>query len=554
MELELPMQITIVLLVVTQLVIAAAATLAPRLRIPAPLILVFAGICVSLVPAVPDVAIDPNIILIGLLPPLLYASATSVPVVNFRRELIAINGLSVVLVVLSSLALGAALVWLVPGLGFGWGVALGAILSPTDAVAVGIIKGHGVPGRVAVILEGESLLNDASALILLRTAIAGTSLGFSFLATLGAFAWSVGVAVTIGLLAARLSLAIRRRVRDEAVNTLLSFTTPFVAAVPAELLHGSGLVAAVVAGFAVGLRAKRELPPGHRVSDARNWATVEIALEGVIFLTMGLQLSSILRKLATGPVGLERALGISVLVLVATVAVRGLYVALLLWRLQGRAQREQARQPRVVEMQQELEAGRVPEEMAQQVRRWRMDLGERVVKKLIRRGRRNLADLAYFARQRLGVGEGAVVVWAGMRGAVTVAAAQLLPAATPHRSLLVFIAFAVATLSLLVQGGTIGLLAGRLFPGGASQSEADARDVDLGHIRTLLAKAAARVERRQETPDKDHRLVVLRAQRIALLDAADDGVFGADALDLALRDLDIDELVLDLRSGVAEPS
>ncbi len=552
MELELPVQTTIVLLVVTQLVIAVAATLAPRLRIPAPLILVFAGICVSLVPAVPDVAIDPNIILIGLLPPLLYASATSVPVVNFRRELVAINGLSVVLVVLSALALGAALVWLVPGLGFGWGVALGAILSPTDAVAVGIIKGHGVPGRVAVILEGESLLNDASALILLRTAIAATSLGFSFLATLGAFAWSVGVAVTVGLLAARLSLAIRRRIRDEAVNTLLSFTTPFLAAVPAELLHGSGLVAAVVAGFAVGLRAKRELPPGHRVSDARNWATVEIALEGVIFLTMGLQLSSILRKLATGPVGLERALGISALVLVVTVAVRGLYVALLLWRLQGRAQREQARQPRVVEMQQELEAGRVPEEMAQQVRRWRMDLGERMLRQLIRRGRRNLADLAYFSRQRLGVGEGAVVVWAGMRGAVTVAAAQLLPADTPHRSLLVFVAFAVATLSLLLQGGTIGLLAGRLFPGGTSRSEADARDTDLGHIRTLLANAAARIERRQQTPDKDHRLVVLRAQRIALLDAADDGVFGADALDLALRDLDIDELVLDLRSGVAE--
>jgi len=501
---------------------------------------------------VPEVAIDPNIILIGLLPPLLYASATSVPVVNFRRELIAINGLSVVLVVLSSLALGAVLVWLIPGLGFGWGVALGAILSPTDAVAVGIIKGHGVPGRVAVILEGESLLNDASALILLRTAIAATSLGFSFLATLGVFAWSVGVAVSVGLIAARLSLAVRRRVYDEAVNTMLSFITPFVAAIPAELLHGSGLVAAVVAGFAIGLHAKRQLPPGHRVSDTRNWATVEIVLEGVIFLTMGLQLSTILRNLTTGSVGLERALGISLLVLVVTVAVRGLYVALLLWRLQGRAQREQARQPRIVEMQHELEAGQVPEEMARRVRGWRTDLGERMLNKLIRRGRRNLADLNYFARQRLGVGEGAVAVWAGMRGAVTVAAAQLLPSDTPHRSLLVFIAFAVATLSLLIQGGTIGLVAGRLFPRGPSKADTDARDTDLSHIRTLLSKAAARVERRHETPDKDHRLVVLRAHRIVLLDVADDGVFGADALDVALRDLDIDELVLELRSGAAD--
>jgi NhaP-type Na+/H+ and K+/H+ antiporter len=139
-----------------------------------------------------------------------------------------------------------------------------------------------------------------------------------------------------------------------------------------------------------------------------------------------------------------------------------------------------------------------------------------------------------------------------MRGAVTVAAAQLLPSGTPHRSLLVFIAFAVATLSLLIQGGTIGLVAGHLFPSGASKAESDARDHELSQIRTLLAKAAADVERRHETPDKDHRLVVLRAQRIALLDAAEDGVFGADALDVALRDLDIDELVLELRSGVTE--
>ena len=548
------MQTTLILLVMTQLVIAAAATMAPKLKIPAPLILVSAGICVSLIPAVPDVVIDPDIILIGLLPPLLYASATAVPAMNFRRELIAINGLSIALVVVTSLALGGLLDWLVPGLGLGWGVALGAILSPTDAVAVGIIKGRGVPGRVAVILEGEGLLNDASALIVLRTAIAATSLGFSFLSTVGAFAWSVGVAVVVGLAASRVNLAVRRRVDDEAVNTLLSFTTPFAAAIPAELLRGSGLVAAVVAGFAIGLRAKRDLPPGHRVSDARNWATVEIALEGVIFLTMGLQLSTILHQLATGPVGLASASGIALLVLVATIGVRGLYVSLLLWRLHGRSRREQARQPRVVAMQQELEAGRVPDAIATEVRRWGMKLGERMLGKLIRRGRRDLADLAYLSRQSLGVAEGAVVIWAGMRGAVTVAAAQLLPPQTPHRSLLVFVAFAVATLSLLLQGGSIGVLAGRLFPGGPSEADQQARDDDLDRIRQLCVDVAGRVERLGDSPDKNHRLVVIRAQRNALLDAADDGLFGAEALELALRDLDIDELVLELRSGVASAS
>src|SRR5262249_46563966 len=150
------------------------------------------------------------------------------------------------------------------------------ILSPTDAVATSIIRGRGVPSRVTVILDGESLLNDASALIVLRTAIVAGSLGFSFLPMLGSFVLSVVVAVCVGVLAARLNLAIRRHVRNEAVNTILSFTAPFAAAVPAELLHGSGLVAAVVAGVVVGVRAPRVLPPGHRLSDARNWATVEI--------------------------------------------------------------------------------------------------------------------------------------------------------------------------------------------------------------------------------------------------------------------------------------
>ncbi|MEJ1965027.1 MAG: cation:proton antiporter [Gammaproteobacteria bacterium] len=126
-------QTIVILLVITQLVISAAAALAPRLRIPAPLILVAAGICGSLIPSVPDFVIDPHLITLGLLPPLLYASAKSIPAMYLRRELTAINYLSVVLVVLSALALGAIFVWLIPGLEFGWGVALGAILSPTDA-------------------------------------------------------------------------------------------------------------------------------------------------------------------------------------------------------------------------------------------------------------------------------------------------------------------------------------------------------------------------------------------------------------------------------------
>ena len=542
-------QTIVIVLVITQLVISAAASLAPKLRIPAPLILVTAGIGVSLIPAVPSFVIDPHLITLGLLPPLLYASAKSIPAMYLRRELTAINYLSVVLVVLSALGLGVLFAWLIPGLDLGWGVALGAILSPTDAVATSIIRGRGVPGRVTVILDGESLLNDASALIVLRTAIVATSLGFSFWPTVGSFVLSVVVAVTVGVLAAHLNLAIRRRVREEAVNTILSFTTPFAAAIPAELLHGSGLVAAVVAGVVIGVRAPRVLPPGHRLSDARNWATVEIALEGVIFLTMGLQLSAIVQQVTSEPAGIARGIGIAVLALVAILAVRAAYVVPLFWALHRRSLRLQTRQAEVASIQRELEAGRIPDLIVRRAGRWGFDLGERMLRRLLKRARRYLADLDYLARQPLGAREVVVMTWAGMRGAVTVAAAQLLPASTPHRPLLVFIAFSVATLSLLLQGGSIGLLVARLFPGGESEASVRAREAERRRLQTLFDDVSARVDRPEGRAAKDYRLAVLKAQRAALIDAADEGLFGAEVLERAMRDVDIDELVLELRSG-----
>lgn len=538
----------IIILVITQLVISTAAAVGPKLRVPPPLILVAAGIGVSLIPGLPDFVIDPQIILLGLLPPLLYASATSIPIVNLRRDLSAVNALSITLVVLTSLALGGLFVLLIPGLGYGWGVALGAILSPTDAVATAIIKGRGVPERVALILDAESLLNDASALIVLRTAIVATSLGFSFWPTLGSFVLSLVVAIIVGLLAAHANLAIRRRVRDEAVSTLLSFTTPFLAAVPAELLHGSGLVAAVVAGFVIGTRGARELPPAHRLSDARNWAIVELGAEGVVFLTMGLQLSGIVGKLALESISMPRAIGIALIALVGALALRALFVAPLLWSLQRRAKRAQALQSRVRAAQAEIKAGRVPEQFARIKGARDLKPGSPLLEALRRRGRRYLANIDYLARQPLGPAEGTLVVWAGMRGAVTVAAAQLLPAQTPHRPLLIFIAFAVAASSLLIQGGTVGLLVSRLFARRTPHDEAPHAAEHRQRIVTLCEKVQKQIERAAHMTDDAHRLAVLRAQRHALLDARDDGLLEAAILEQALRDVDIDEMVLELRS------
>ncbi|MBB4965304.1 cation:proton antiporter [Saccharothrix violaceirubra] len=518
-------------------VIAAAAVLAPKLGVAAPLVLVLVGLALAVTPGIDDVEVEAEWILQGLLPPLLYASAVSMPAMNFRREFGVIGGLSVLLVVGSAVVLGLLFAWLIPDLGFVWGVALGAIVSPTDAVATSIIKGTSVPRRAVVILDGESLLNDATALVLLRTAIVATAAAFSFWGTLGTFAYAIAVAVVVGAVVGRVNLAVRRRVEDATVNTILSFTVPFVAAVPAELLGSSGLVAAVVAGLVTGYRGPRVLPPSHRMSDAQNWAMVELVLEGVVFLGMGLQLSTVLGGMRTG---VGEAVGIAAGALAVTLLVRAGYVAPLLWGLRRRASRWRERQPHIAKMGERLDAGDLTPLRGRRP-------SERRARRLATRVRRSLADIDYLLDHPLGLREGVVVVWAGMRGAVTVAAAQTLPEDAPHRPLLVFVAFAVATLSLLVQGGTVGPLVKILFRNRAE--DGSEQDDERRQILALLQETAHGISRSSDMSVKQHKLAIVKAQRDALLDARDDGVFDADTLSNALRTLDAAQLTLELRGG-----
>ncbi|WP_203230678.1 cation:proton antiporter domain-containing protein, partial [Agromyces humi] len=219
--------------------IAAATAIGPKLGFSAPLVLVVVGILVSFLPFVPDIEVDPEWIIAGVLPPLLYSASVSMPSMEFRREFGAISGLSVALVVVSSVALGFLFWWLVPGVTLAAGIALGAIVSPTDAVATSIVKRVGVTPRVVTVLEGESLLNDATALVLLRSAIAATAATVTFWDIVGDFAFAVAVAVVIGWLVGRANLWVRSRVTDATVNTVISFTVPFLASVPSEALGAS---------------------------------------------------------------------------------------------------------------------------------------------------------------------------------------------------------------------------------------------------------------------------------------------------------------------------
>lgn len=548
----------LVVMVSALAVIAAAAVVGPRLGIASPLVLVAIGVAASFVPFVGTVHIPPEWILEGVLPPLLYSSAVSMPAMNFRREFGAISGLSVILVVGTAMVLGVFFMLVVPGLGFAWGVALGAIVSPTDAVATSIIKQTAVSKRVVAMLDGESLLNDATALVLLRTAIVATAASFSFWSALGSFVWSVAVAVVLGWAVGRLNLLVRRRVPDATANTVISFVVPFVASVPATLLGASGLVAAVVAGIVTGVGAPRVLSPRNRLSDSTNWRTLELVLEGLVFLTMGLQIKAVLTSVHEDHAGVWPAVLVAVGALALTLALRAAYVVRLLRGLDRRARRRERMHPRVQDMRAQVSTPEGRQATREQASVRGRRVSDRDLDRFAVRVTRMLADIDYFLNEPLGRREGTAVIWAGMRGAVTVAAAQTLPASTPHRAVLVLVAFTVAALSLAVQGGTIGPLLRRITPPVDAAAAAEKEAAERARVMELLRASARSVPeppaRVEGEPDierlratRQYRLDVIAAQREALLDARDNGTFDADVLASVLTNLDASQLALEMR-------
>jgi len=550
----------LVVIVAGLVVIAGATVLGPRLGIAAPLVLVAIGVGASFLPFAAGIEIEPEWILEGVLPPLLYSAAVSMPSMNFRREFGAISGLSVLLVVASSLLLGVFFALAIPDLGFAWGVALGAIVSPTDAVATSIVKQTSVSSRVVAILDGESLLNDATALVLLRTAIVAAAGTFSVWGAIGSFLLAVVVAVLVGLVVAAVNLALRSRVTDPTVNTVISFAVPFVASVPAEHLGGSGLVAAVVAGLVTGVRAPRELSPQNRLSDAQNWRAVELVLEGAVFLTMGLQLKGVLTTVQQEHAGIWAALLVAVVALVLTVLVRAAYVAPLLGFLGARSRGIVGSRERMEGMQDRLSSPEGIEETRAEFERHRRRLSDRQLERFSTRVTKALADIDYFVARPLGWRDGVAVVWAGMRGAVTVAAAQTLPEDTPQRSVLVFVAFSIAILSLVLQGGTVGPLLRRVAPEvdpGARDAQLHAERMGILEMLRSTGSAVPEPARLDAEPTqeqfrlaREQRLAVIAAQRTALLDARDNGIYDAEVLNSALMNLDASEIALQMRDGL----
>ena len=432
-------------IVIGLVTVVAVAAFSKKLGVAAPLILVVVGIGISYIPGVGPIELAPEVILSGVLPLLLYAAAINVPLVDFRRNLDSISGLSIVLVIATSFGTGLLLWWILPDLDLAAGIALGAIISPTDAVAATALgKRLGLPPRLVTILEGESLVNDATALVLLRSAIAASAGAVTLGGVIGDFAFAVAVAIAIGLVVGFLTVFVRSRLHDPVLDTAISFAVPFIAFIPAEEAHASGVLAVVVAGLYAGHNSAKRFSPQARISERLNWHTLKFVLENGVFLLMGVEISSIIGHVKPEVLSIENALLLGLLMTVAVIALRGLFVAPLLFYIRRREKRAE---------KQNMRFG----ESLERVRRLTL-VNERMIRRrdrLTQLYRRRSIDIQKQREAGLDWRGGVILSWSGMRGVVTLAAAQTLPTDVPYGPQLILIAFTVAIVTLLVQGGTL---------------------------------------------------------------------------------------------------
>ena len=476
MELELIAVAAVILLV-------GASILGSKIRVAAPLLLVVLGIGIGYLPFVPLVEIDPEIILVVVLPPLLYAAAVNVPIIDFRRNFRPVIGLSVVLVIISAVVVGFLVHWIVPAIPLPAAIALGAVISPTDAVAATSIgKRLGMPERVVSILEGESLVNDATSLVLLKTAIAATAGSFALSTATGSFFFSVAVAIAVGLVIGIITVWIRSKLTSPVHDTIVSFIVPFVAFVPAEELQASGVLAVVVTGLYTGHHASRRFSASARMNERLNWRTVQFILENGVFLLMGLQLHSLVEQVGESELKLEH-IGLLSLALVAILIIcRAAFVTPLIAGMRGVARQYERRNAGYAQLNERVQSAGFAERTDGRMR-------ERL-RRLDIRTRRSAADLEHEREQQLGWRDGVVLSWSGMRGVVTLAAAQSIPTTVPYRPQIVLAAFAVAVVTLLLHGLTLPAFIRKLWPDGAGSGGEKAELAALSRDLTEAADEA----------------------------------------------------------------
>ncbi len=498
---------------VLMLVLAAIAVLvavrwfAERSGLPAAALLTLIGIVYALLPG-PNVDLDPDLVLMLVIPPLLYSAALDASLMAIRRNLHTVVSLSVLLVLATALLIGTGFALWVPGATMAAGLALGAAVAPPDPVAaLSVGRRVGLPPRLITLIQGEGLLNDATALTLLSVAVAAAEGdGFSAPAAFAQFVLAAVGGVAAGVAVAYGVRPLRRVRRDPLSSNAISLATPFVAYLLAESVHVSGVLAVVVAGLIIGHHNPYWASGASRLQTAAVWRLVDFLLEGLVFLLIGQQLPTVIRNLneySTGTIVRAVAITLGVVLLLRP-----------LWLLLTEA---------------------LPQRLHMRLGDQDLDGDEGHDNRL----RASLPDAARAHTRRLTVREIVVLSWAGTRGVISLAAIFTLPLLTsdgqnfPDRDLLLFCTFVVVLVTLVVQGLTFAPLVRAL---GLRANQAD--EARLRNLARIAAAEAGlqRVDElaaEEHTDVEDHAIAGIRTQlgsrltryrrRLDLLETAEDG-------------------------------
>jgi monovalent cation/hydrogen antiporter len=513
--------------------VAGLSALARRLSVPYPIVLVVGGALFGFVPGLPEVKLDPEIVLLVFLPPLLYGSAIFANFNDLRANLRALTLSTVGLVLATMCAVAWAAHALVPGLPWAAAFVLGAIVSPTDPLAAAtIMRRLDAPRRMVSMIEGEGLFNDATALVAYRVAVAAVVAGSFSLAEAGLkFVLGAAGGVVIGIAVGWIVAEIRKRTTDAQVSITISLLSGYAAFVPADAIGASGVLATVTAGIYMGIRGPQILPARIRLQGYFVWDILEFIINAVLFVLIGLQLRAVVDGLSGQSASTLGGYALAVAGVVVGTRLVWFFTVPYLIRAVDRRPAQRAR--------------RVGE-------RWRL-----------------------------------VMAWSGMRGAVSLAVALALPLTTaagggfPKRDLIVFLTFSVIFFTLVVQGLSLPALISHLGvrDGGAEANEEirarlvatkaaleqiDAlageewtRDDTVERMRALYEyrkrRLAARAGKIEDDGYEDRSLayqqmvqLVLGAQREALLRMRSEGELSNEAMNRILRELDLEESRLEI--------
>jgi monovalent cation/hydrogen antiporter len=505
--------------------VVALVPLANRWAIPYPILLVLGGLLLGFVPntILPDIVLAPDLVFVLFLPPLLYWASITTPWREFRRHIRPILLLAVGLVVVTMVCVAAAAHAAIPTMSWSVALVVGAIVSPPDAVAAtAIAERLHLPVRVATILEGESLVNDATALVAYGTAVAVVSEGrFSPVLAGGQFIWEAAGGIATGVLVGWIIAQLRGRMDDPLLQSTVSLLTPFAAYLPASLIGASGVLAVVVVGFMVQRYSPVIIGSRSRLQADSVWEVVNFLLNGLVFILIGLQLHPIFLALVGH--SLSHLIWEGAVVSIAAIAIR------VVWVIVGGA--------------------------------------------AVRRLDRGHADADLTPR------EAVVVAWAGMRGVVSLAAAQALPVSFPQRNLILFLTFGVILSTLVLQGLSLPPLIRHLglAEGGiAEREELRARLAATHAVLARLNRLAESESMNQELledlrthynaraqslaaragqidqPEHIHRVQayrdltrsLLQTERETIVDMRDAGDISDETLRRVQRDLDLEEVRL----------